>query len=60
MPMLVRSEAEKRARTLLLRSTKVLRRDAPVQGLRGSFLEARRPRHPSIGWKKTLEHTHLQ
>ena len=41
--MLTRSVAEKRDRTRLLRSMKVWRREAPVQGLRGSFLDARRP-----------------
>ncbi len=43
MPMLARSGAEKRDRTRLLRSTKVWSSEAPVQGLRGSFLDARRP-----------------
>ena len=43
MPMLVRSSAEKRDRTRLLRSMNVWRREAPVQGLRGSLLDARRP-----------------
>lgn len=43
MPMLARSAAEKRDRTRLLRSMKVWSREAPVQGLRGSFLDARRP-----------------
>lgn len=41
--MLTRSAAVKRDRTRLLRSMKVRRREAPVQGLRGSLRHAKRP-----------------
>lgn len=43
MPMLARSAAEKLDRTRLFRSMKVRSREAPVQGFRGSFLDASRP-----------------